>query len=98
MRRGWILRGRGDFFSPLIENGKNKQEGFFVRRRRTQNDGERQNRRERAQSFARLVFWGDVAFGELGAFAEEILFHLLGDDFLRIGIERIEAEFVHQHL
>src|SRR5712675_2272937 len=42
-------------------------------------------------------FGGYVAFGELGAFTEEELFHLLFHDFLRIGIERIEAIFVHHH-
>jgi hypothetical protein len=34
-------------------------------------------------------FGGYVAFGELGAFAEEELFHLFFHDFLRAGIEWI---------
>jgi hypothetical protein len=42
-------------------------------------------------------FGGYVAFGELGAFAEEELLHLLFHDFLRAGIEGIEAVFVHDH-
>jgi hypothetical protein len=39
----------------------------------------------------------DVTFGEFGAFAEEKLFHLLFHDFLRIGIEGIQAVLVHDH-
>jgi hypothetical protein len=48
---------------------------------------------------ARLAFasLGDVAFGEFGAFAEEKLLHLLFHDFLRIGIEGIQAVLVHDH-
>jgi len=42
-------------------------------------------------------FGGYVAFGEAGAFAEEELLHLLFHDFLRVGIEGIEAIFVHNH-
>src|SRR5712671_2350189 len=42
-------------------------------------------------------FGGYVAFGELGAFAEEELLHLFFHDFLRVGIERVEAIFVHHH-
>jgi len=49
------------------------------------------------QSTLAFGFGGDVAFGEFGAFAEEELLHLFFHDFLGIGIERIEAVFVHQH-
>jgi len=45
-----------------------------------------------------FCFGGYVAFGEAGAFAEEELLHLLFHDFLRVGIEGIEAVFVHDHL
>lgn len=45
-----------------------------------------------------LVLRSYVAFGELSAIAEEVEFHLFGDNFLRVGIERIETEFVHEHL
>ena len=52
-----------------------------------------------AQLGAGLTFasLGDVAFGEFGAFAEEKLLHLLFHDFLRIGIEGIQAVLVHDH-
>jgi len=43
-------------------------------------------------------FGWDVAFGELGAFAEEELFHLFFHDFLGVGVQRIQAVFVHDHL
>jgi len=42
-------------------------------------------------------FGGYVAFRELGAFAEEELLHLFFHNFLGIGIERVEAIFVHHH-
>ena len=42
-------------------------------------------------------FGGYVAFGELGACTEKELFHLLFHDFLGIGVERVEAVFVHDH-
>ena len=48
---------------------------------------------------ARLTFASlrDVPFGEFGAFAEEKLFHLLFHDFLRIGVEGIQAVLIHDH-
>jgi hypothetical protein len=49
------------------------------------------------RSESALGFGGYVAFGELSAFAEEELLHLLFHDFLGAGIEGIEAVFVHYH-
>ena len=45
-----------------------------------------------------FAFGGDVAFGEGGAGAEEEELHLFFHDFLRVGIERVEAVLVHHHL
>src|SRR6266849_4621176 len=42
-------------------------------------------------------FGGHVAFGELGTLAEEELLHLLFHNSLGVGIEGIEAIFVHHH-
>lgn len=39
-----------------------------------------------------------VAFRELGALSEKKLLHLLFHDFLGVGIEGIEAVFIHDHL
>src|SRR5579883_1224055 len=44
-----------------------------------------------------LGLWGDVAFGKASAFAKEELLHLLFHDFLGVGIDRIQAIFVHDH-
>src|SRR5260370_39850728 len=44
-----------------------------------------------------LGFGRNVSFRQFRAFAEKKLFHLLSHDLLRIGVERIQAVFVHNH-
>jgi hypothetical protein len=53
---------------------------------------------EGERSISGFGFLRDVPFGEARAFAEEELLHLLFHDFLRVGIERVQAVFVHDHL
>ncbi len=40
----------------------------------------------------------DEAFGRFRAVAEEKLLHLLFHYFLRVGVHRVQTEFVEQHL
>src|SRR5208282_4313742 len=40
----------------------------------------------------------DVLFGQVGAFAEEVLGHLFDEEFLSLGCPGLEAVFVEEHL
>jgi len=41
--------------------------------------------------------WRDVAGGHVGAIAEEVLLHLLGEILPRLDVGEVEAVLVHQH-
>src|SRR5215813_11764624 len=45
-----------------------------------------------------LLRWWDVLFGQLRPGAEEILLHLLHQKLLGLGLPRLQAIFVQQHL